>query len=115
MNGEMLWQAGNQAESNGNQDFGPLEGGNSAVFGGSGGGSFGGSASGFGGSGGGFGAAPTENGNASHTMVPSHHTLHVCAYMFCYVMSFAQQRRPPLCCALSDTERTLYCALLHVC
>jgi len=60
---ELAWQSGGQAESNGNPDFGPLEGGNSGIFGGSGGGSFGGSAGGgFGGS---FGNAPMENGNTA--------------------------------------------------
>lgn len=62
------FQAGGQAESNGNHD--PLKGGNSAIFGGgSGGGSFGGSAGrlgentgGFGGS---FGDVPMENGSTS--------------------------------------------------
>ncbi|DBA96359.1 TPA: hypothetical protein ACH3X3_002534 [Trebouxia sp. C0006] len=58
------YQSGSQAESNGNHDFGPLEGGNSGIFGGSGGGSFGGSAGG-GGFGGSFGNAPTENGNTA--------------------------------------------------
>ena len=65
-------QAGAQADSNGNQAFGPLEGGNSAIFGGSGG-SFGGSGGGLGSGGGGLGgglggsfsSAPLENGNTS--------------------------------------------------
>ncbi len=66
----LVWQAGGQAESNGNHDFGPLEGGNSGIFGGSGAGSFGGgSAGGFGGS---FGNAPVENGNTSTPAMVSH-------------------------------------------
>ncbi len=65
------WQSGGQAESNGNHDFGPLEGGNSGIFGGSGGGSFGGSAGG-GGFGGSFGNAPMENGNTAAPAMVCH-------------------------------------------
>ena len=78
-------QSGQQAESNGNNDFGALEGGNSAIFGGSADGGFGGNpigrnlsggsfgsntgGGGFGGSGNGFGNMPLENGNASTQQV----------------------------------------------
>ncbi len=65
------WQSGSQAESNGNHDFGPLEGGNSGIFGGSGAGSFEGSAGG-GGFGGSFGNAPTENGNTAAPAMVCH-------------------------------------------
>ena len=67
----LFWQSGGQAESNGNHDFGPLEGGNSGIFGGSGGGSFGGSAGG-GGFGGSFGNAPMENGNTAAPAMVCH-------------------------------------------
>lgn len=73
-------QAGQQADSDGNNDFGALEGGNSAIFGGSADGGFGGNPSGgsfgsntggggFGGSGNGFGNMPLENGNTSSQAV----------------------------------------------
>ena len=85
-------QSAQQADSNGNNDFGALEGGNSAIFssnadGGFGGnpgsGNFGGSAGsgGFGGSGNGFGNMPLENGNTSAPAVSA--VLELTAYHFC--------------------------------
>lgn len=73
-------QSGQQADTNGNNDFGALEGGNSAIFGSNADGGFGGNASGgnfggstgsggFGGSGNGFGNMPLENGNTSASAV----------------------------------------------